>query len=241
MATSEPSVSVRNVSKRFGRNEVLKNIDMEIEKGEIFGLLGPSGAGKTTLVRALAGLDTPTDGETRVFGEKMPDLKLMKRIGYMAQADALYEELSALENLEFFASLYGIGGTRRKERIHELMALMDLSDHLNVKAAKFSGGMKRRLSLVIALLHAPDMLLLDEPTVGIDPVLRRSIWNFFYELNRGGTTIIITTHVMDEAAKCSRLAMMQRGEIVAAGTPGQLKEDTGAGTLEEAFLVYGGD
>lgn len=241
MATSEPSVSVRSVSKSFRRNEVLKNIDLEIAKGEIFGLLGPSGAGKTTLVRALAGLDTPTEGETRVFGEKMPDLKLMKRIGYMAQADALYEDLSALENLEFFASLYGIEGKRRKGRINELMALMDLSDHLNVKTAKFSGGMKRRLSLVIALLHEPEMLLLDEPTVGIDPVLRRSIWDFFYELNRAGTTIIITTHVMDEAAKCSRLAMMQRGKIVAAGTPGQLKKDTGTGTLEEAFLVYGGD
>jgi len=241
MAISETSVSVESVTKTFGRNEVLKNIDLEIAKGEIFALLGPSGAGKTTLVRALAGLDTPTDGETRVFGEKMPDLKLMKRIGYMAQADALYEDLSALENLEFFASLYGIVGKYRKERINELMALMDLSDHLNVKTVKFSGGMKRRLSLVIALLHDPDMLILDEPTVGIDPVLRRSIWNFFYELNRGGTTIIITTHVMDEAAKCSRLAMMQRGQIVAAGTPGQLKKNAGTGTLEEAFLVYGGD
>lgn len=241
MAISETSVSVESVTKSFGRNEVLKNIDLEIAKGEIFALLGPSGAGKTTLVRALAGLDTPTDGETRVFGEKMPDLKLMKRIGYMAQADALYEDLSALENLEFFASLYGIVGKYRKERINELMALMDLSDHLNVKTVKFSGGMKRRLSLVIALLHDPDMLILDEPTVGIDPVLRRSIWNFFYELNRGGTTIIITTHVMDEAAKCSRLAMMQRGQIVAAGTPGQLKKNAGTGTLEEAFLVYGGD
>lgn len=241
MAISETSVSVESVTKSFGRNEVLKNIDLEIAKGEIFALLGPSGAGKTTLVRALAGLDTPTDGEIRVFGEKMPDLKLMKRIGYMAQADALYEDLSALENLEFFASLYGIVGKYRKERINELMALMDLSDHLNVKTVKFSGGMKRRLSLVIALLHDPDMLILDEPTVGIDPVLRRSIWNFFYELNRGGTTIIITTHVMDEAAKCSRLAMMQRGQIVAAGTPGQLKKNAGTGTLEEAFLVYGGD
>src|SRR5699024_8685083 len=241
MAISETSVSVESVTKSFGRNEVFKNIDLEIAKGEIFALLGPSGAGKTTLVRALAGLDTPTDGEIRVFGEKMPDLKLMKRIGYMAQADALYEDLSALENLEFFASLYGIVGKYRKERINELMALMDLSDHLNVKTVKFSGGMKRRLSLVIALLHDRDMLSLDEPTVGIDPVLRRSIWNFFYELNRGGTMIIITTHVMDEAAKCSRLAMMQRGQIVAAGTPGQLKKNAGTGTLEEAFLVYGGD
>lgn len=241
MTTSESSVSIRSVSKSFGRNEVLKNIDLEIARGEIFGLLGPSGAGKTTLVRALAGLDTPTDGETRVFGEKMPNLKLMKRIGYMAQADALYEDLSALENLEFFASLYGIEGKRRKKRINELMALMDLSDHLNVKTAKFSGGMKRRLSLVIALLHEPEMLLLDEPTVGIDPILRMRVWDFFYELNRAGTTIIITTHVMDEAAKCSRLAMMQRGKIVAAGTPGRLKKDTGAETVEEAFLVYGGD
>src|SRR5699024_5401721 len=122
MTTSESSVSIRSVSKSFGRNEVLKNIDLEIARGEIFGLQGPSGAGNTTLVRAHAGLDTPPDGESRVFGEKMPNLKLMKRIGYMAQADALYEDLSAHENLEFFASLYGIEGKRRKKRINELMA-----------------------------------------------------------------------------------------------------------------------
>lgn len=241
MTTSETSVSIRNVSKIFGKREILKSIDLDIDKGEIFGLLGPSGAGKTTLVRELAGLDAPTEGENHVFGEKMPSLKLMKRIGYMAQADALYEDLSAEENLEFFASMYGIKGKRQKERITELMALMNLSDYMKDKTGNFSGGMKRRLSLVIALLHEPEMLLLDEPTVGIDPVLRKSIWDFFYELNKAGTTIIMTTHVMDEAAKCSRLAMMQRGEIVASGTPENLKKETDAETLEQAFLVYGRD
>ncbi|AKG73111.1 ABC transporter ATP-binding protein [Salinicoccus halodurans] len=241
MMTSESSVSIRNVSKSFGRKAILKNIDLEIQKGEIFGLLGPSGAGKTTLVRELAGLDSPTEGENYVFGEKMPSLKLMKRIGYMAQADALYEDLSAEENLKFFSSLYGMKGKHQNERINELMELMGLSDHLSERVGHFSGGMKRRLSLVISLLHEPEMLILDEPTVGIDPILRKSIWNFFYDLNKKGTTIIITTHVMDEAAKCSRLALMQRGIIVASGTPESLKKETDTETLEQAFLVYGGD
>lgn len=241
MATSEPSVSIRNVSKTIGRNEILRNIDLEIEKGGIFGLLGPSGAGKTTLIKELAGLDSPTEGENYLFGNKMPALRLMKRIGYMAQADALYGDLSAVENLKFFSSLYGMKGEFQQERIKKLMDLMNLSDDTDKIVADFSGGMKRRLSLAIALLHEPELLLLDEPTVGIDPVLRKSIWDFFYELNGEGTTIIITTHVMDEAAKCSRVAMMQRGKIVAAGTPENLVKETDTETLEQAFLVYGGD
>ncbi len=241
MTMGEWSVSIRDVSKSFGSKQVLRNIDLDIEKGEIFGLLGPSGAGKTTLIKQLAGLDSPTEGENYVFGEKMPNLKLMRRIGYMAQADALYEDLSADENLKFFSSLYGIKKEEQKTRINELMDMMGLSDHLHEVVRKFSGGMKRRLSLVISLLHKPEMIILDEPTVGIDPVLRKSIWNFFYELNEAGTTIIITTHVMDEAAKCGRLALMQRGKIVASGTPESLRKETDTENLEQAFLVFGGD
>lgn len=236
----QPIILINNVSKTFGKQTVLKNITLEIRKGEIFGFLGPSGAGKTTLVKELVGLDTPTEGENFVFGKKMPSLSLIERIGYMSQADALYTELSAKENLEFFASLYGLKGQQRKMRIDAVMETVQLSEDTNKLVSNFSGGMKRRLSLAASLLHEPELLILDEPTVGIDPVLRKSIWDRFYELKNGGTTVIVTTHVMDEAEKCDRLGMIRDGKLIAVGTPDELKIQTGSRTIEEAFLVYGG-
>ncbi|WP_339230090.1 ABC transporter ATP-binding protein [Oceanobacillus sp. FSL K6-2867] len=240
MSKRKSCISIQHVYKKFGKHVVLKDINLEIEKGEIFGLLGPSGAGKSTLVKELAGLDIPTSGDNYIFEEKMPTLKLMERIGYMAQSDALYEDLSANENLQFFASLYGLKGKKKKERIKEVMQLVDLSDHLNKLVSNYSGGMKRRLSLAIALLHEPEILILDEPTVGIDPVLRKSIWDAFYDLNKKGTTIIVTTHVMDEAEKCDRLGLMRDGAMIAVGTPESLRNETNTETIEQAFLVYGG-
>jgi ABC-2 type transport system ATP-binding protein len=240
MNHQEIIVSTRNVSKSFGKQAVLKDIDLEIFRGEIFGLLGPSGAGKTTLVKQLVGLDLPTSGENFVFQQRMPSLSLIERIGYMAQSDALYGELSAKENLEFFAALYGLKGERRQKRMKEVMEIVELSEHVNKLVSNYSGGMKRRLSLAIALLHEPELLILDEPTVGIDPVLRKNIWNSFYELKKKGTTIIVTTHVMDEAEKCDRLGMIRSGELIAVGTPEELRRNTNTATIEEAFLVYGG-
>lgn len=240
MSKQEPIVSICKVSKSFGKQQVLKNINLDILKGEIFGFLGPSGAGKTTLVKELAGLDTPSTGENFIFQQKMPSLKLMERIGYMAQSDALYGELSAKENLQFFSSLYGLNGKQQEARINEVMKIVDLSNDLNKLVNNFSGGMKRRLSLAAALLHEPELLILDEPTVGIDPVLRKSIWDSFYELKRKGTTIIVTTHVMDEAEKCDRLGMIRNGELIAVGSPEELKNNTNATSIEDAFLIYGG-
>ncbi|MGG0719004.1 ABC transporter ATP-binding protein [Robertmurraya massiliosenegalensis] len=240
MSTNEMIVSIQNVSKAFGKQKVLNDITLDIYKGEIFGLLGPSGAGKTTLVKMLTGLDTPNGGENFLFQEKMPSLKLIERIGYMAQSDALYGELTAKENLEFFGTLFGLKGKALQSRIGKVMDIVDLSEHLNKTVHHYSGGMKRRLSLAIALLHEPELLILDEPTVGIDPVLRKSIWDAFYELNEKGTTIIVTTHVMGEAEKCHRLAMIRDGRLIAVGTPEQLKARTGSSSIEEAFLVYGG-
>lgn len=234
-------VSIKDVTKHFGKHVVLKNIHLDILEGEIFGLLGPSGAGKTTLVKELSGLDTPTSGENIVLGQTMPKLEVINRIGYMAQSDALYEDLSAKENLQFFSSLYGLKGMKLKERIQEVMKLVDLTEHVNKLVSDYSGGMKRRLSLAIALLHEPELLILDEPTVGIDPVLRKKIWDAFYQLNEQGTTIIVTTHVMDEAEKCDRLGLMRDGSLIAVGTPSELKQHTNSATIEEAFLVYGGD
>ncbi len=240
MINEEVIVATKQISKSFGKQAVLRNISLEIYKGEIFGFLGPSGAGKTTLVKQLVGLDLPTAGENYVFDQKMPSLPIVEKIGYMAQSDALYSELSAKENLEFFAALYGLKGKQRKMRIAEVMEIVELTDHLNKLVSNYSGGMKRRLSLAIALLHEPKLLILDEPTVGIDPVLRQSIWNSFYELKKSGTTLIVTTHVMDEAEKCDRLGMLRDGQLIACGTPEQLKQITNSPNLEEAFLVYGG-
>jgi ABC-2 type transport system ATP-binding protein len=236
----ESIVSIQNVTKVFGKQTVLQEINLEIHKGEIFGLLGPSGAGKTTLVKQLIGLDLPTNGEVDLFGKRMPSLDLIQGVGYMSQSDALYTELSAKENLEFFATLYGLKGKERKKRIDEVMEIVQLTEHLNKLVSQYSGGMKRRLSLAAALLHEPDLLILDEPTVGIDPVLRQSIWDSFYELKNKGKTLIVTTHVMDEAEKCDRLGLIRDGHLIAVGTPSELKFQTNAATIEEAFLVYGG-
>ncbi|KQX64640.1 MULTISPECIES: ABC transporter ATP-binding protein [unclassified Paenibacillus] len=238
--TTDISIQLHGVSKQFDEKVVLDGITLAVPKAHIFGLLGPSGSGKTTLVRMIAGIDVPTSGTVHVLGQQMPQLAMLSKIGYMAQSDALYAELTAQENLEFFASLYGLAGTKRKQRIHDVMELVDLGSHLKKQISNYSGGMKRRLSLAISLLHEPGILILDEPTVGIDPVLRKSIWQELTNLSRQGTTILVTTHVMDEADKCHQLGMIRDGRLTAVGTPDELKQATSSATIEEAFLYYGG-
>ncbi|NCA80270.1 MAG: ABC transporter ATP-binding protein [Sphingobacteriia bacterium] len=237
---NSPCIRVEHVNKSFGKKQVLFDISINVPYSQILGLLGPSGSGKTTLVKLIAGIDVATEGQVYLLGEKMPQLSMMDKIGYMAQSDALYGELTAQENLQFFASMYHISKSKQKQRIEEVMQLVDLSDHLKKQVKQYSGGMKRRLSLAIALIHEPPILILDEPTVGIDPVLRKSVWNELYQLSNGGTTIIITTHVMDEVEKCDNLGMIRDGRLIAVGTPEELKEATNSDTIEEAFLVYGG-
>jgi ABC-2 type transport system ATP-binding protein len=233
-------ISVRGVTRKFDDKEVLHGITLTVRSGEIFGLLGPSGSGKTTLVKMIAGIDEATAGEIDVLGTRMPKLEMMNRIGYMAQSDALYAELTARENLECFGSLFGLRGGRLKQRMLDVMELVGLTGHLNLLVGAYSGGMKRRLSLAIALLHEPEVLILDEPTVGIDPVLRKSIWDELASLSARGATVLVTTHVMDEAGKCRRLGMLRDGNLIAAGTPEELMAGSGAASIEEAFLHYGG-
>ncbi|WP_410982570.1 ABC transporter ATP-binding protein [Bacillus cereus] len=235
----QPSVILQDVSKSFGKKEVLHNISLSVSDKEIFGLVGPSGSGKTTLIKMIAGISESTSGDVTVLGTKMPNLNEMKHIGYMAQADALYEELSAYENADFIATMYGLKGKHKKERIEEILTLVQLSQHAKKQVQHFSGGMKKRLSLAIALLHEPKLLILDEPTVGIDPVLRKSIWEKFYELKEQGTTIIVTTHIMDEAEFCERLGLIRDGKLIATGTPNDLKERTSSGRIEDVFLLEG--
>ncbi|MEK3901284.1 ABC transporter ATP-binding protein [Paenibacillus sp. FSL R7-0179] len=240
MDEGKPVIAVTHVNRAFDNKTVLKDITLQVHQAETFGILGPSGSGKTTLVKLLTGIDEVTSGEVTVLGVRMPKLAMLQQIGYMAQSDALYTELSAKENLEFFAALYGLKGGNRTRRIGDVMELVNLQEHLRKRVDQYSGGMKRRLSLAIALLHEPPLLLLDEPTVGIDPVLRQSIWKELKALNRKGTTIVLTTHVMDEAEKCDRLAMIRDGVLLAADTPAELLHATGTASIEEAFLYYGG-
>ncbi|MGJ7034196.1 ABC transporter ATP-binding protein [Anoxybacillus eryuanensis] len=233
-------IQLQHVYKQFHQKEVIHDVSLTVNEGEIFGMLGPSGAGKTTIVKMIAGIDTATKGEIHVLGVRMPSLQTMARIGFMAQSDALYGELTALENLDFFASIYGLKGKKKKQRIDEVLELVNLTDDRKKAIHQFSGGMKRRLSLAASLLHEPEVLILDEPTVGIDPLLRQAIWEELERIRQKGTTIVVTTHVMDEAEKCMRLAMIRNGQLIAIGSPEQLKKQTNALTLEQAFLQFGG-
>ncbi|MWV43031.1 ATP-binding cassette domain-containing protein [Paenibacillus sp. HJL G12] len=237
----ETTVKVQQVSKSFGKKTVLSNVNLNMEKGQIYGLIGPSGAGKTTLVKMLVGMDMPDEGMVEVLHTPMPSLTMLQHIGYMAQSDALYNELTGEENLRFFAAMFTMGKAEQKERIGYAADLVNLKDELGKKVSAYSGGMKRRLSLAIALIHNPSVLILDEPTVGIDPELRQSIWNELTRLkNDEHKTIIVTTHVMDEADKCDMLAMVREGRILTRGTPEQLRQQFRANSLEEVFLQAGG-
>lgn len=233
-------IDVKGVSKSYGKTKVLRDIHLQIQRGQIYGLIGPSGSGKTTLVKLIVGIDSADEGDVEVFGKKMPNLDLLKDIGYMAQSDALYLELTGYENLAFFASLYPMKKTEMKKRIAYAAELVKLKGELKKKVSAYSGGMKRRLSLAIALVHDPKILILDEPTVGIDPELRLSIWNELMHLkNEHQKTILITTHVMDEAEKCDIVAMVRNGALIKNGSPADLKAAYGASQLEEVFLQAG--
>lgn len=234
-------IVLNQVSKSYGDKEALKEVSLGVPYGGIYGLLGPSGCGKTTTVKIMSGILEPTSGETFVLGEKMPQLNLMNKIGYMAQSDALYSMLSGEDNLAFFAQVYGMKREQYLVRIREVMELVSLAEDQSRPVYAYSGGMKRRLSLAMAILHHPKVLILDEPTVGIDPLLRQDIWAELYRMCDQGVTIVVTTHVMDEALKCHRLAMMRRGRLIAEGTPQELQDNIGAKSIEEAFIHYGGD
>lgn len=236
----ESTIKVNQVSKSFGKKPVLSDIHLSIEKGQLFGLIGPSGAGKTTLVKMIVGMEKADTGTIHVLDEKMPNLSLLQEIGYMAQSDALYVELTGEENLHFFASLFGLTKVAQKKRITYVSNLVNLTDDLKKRVAAYSGGMKRRLSLAIALIQDPKILILDEPTVGIDPELKLSIWKEFLRLkNEEHKTIIVTTHVMDEAVKCDYVAMVRDGRILTSGTPNELKALYGTDDFDEVFLKAG--
>jgi ABC-2 type transport system ATP-binding protein len=210
-------------------------LTLEINEGEIFGLLGPNGSGKTTLMRMLVGLVKPDSGSVTVLGRPVSEKAHLAQLGYMTQAGALYGDLTVRQNIEFFA---GMCGGVSKQRIDEVLALVELSDRAGSQVSVLSGGLKQRASLACALVHRPRLLILDEPTVGVDPTLRAAFWRNFRAMAAGGVTIIVSSHAMDEAERCDRLAFMRAGRLLAAGTPGQMIERAHTATLEQAFLAF---
>ena len=229
------AVSAHGVRKRYGSVEALSGLDVEVRAGEIYGLLGPNGSGKTTLIRCIAGLVRPDAGDITVLGRAPAEAASAGRLGYMTQSPALYGDLSVEENLDFFARLEGVDDT--DDRIDEVLATVDLAERKRSIVNSLSGGMRTRVSLAAALLHQPDLLLLDEPTVGVDPVLRREFWAHFRRLAAGGTTILVSSHVMDEASRCDRLGLILGGTLLAEGTSADLIRQTAAPDLETAFLA----
>jgi len=223
----EISVEVRNLTKRFDRFTAVDNVNFSVKKGEIFGFLGPNGAGKSTTIKMLCGILSPTDGTGTVSGYdivKEQD-KIKRSIGYMSQKFSLYHDLTVRENLEFFGSIYGLYGRRLKDRIHYVKNMAGIGDRMDSKVDILPGGIKQRLALGGAILHDPPVLFLDEPTSGVDPLMRRNFWELIYQFSRKGKTIFVTTHYMDEAEHCNRMALVIAGRIIALDTPDNLKQN----------------
>ncbi len=227
------SVSVEDLVVTRGRTQVLHGLTFTLEKGRVTGLLGPSGGGKTTLMRALVGVQSGVQGRISVLGERPGTPSLRWRVGYVTQAPAVYTDLTIGENLAYFAAVLGVGQSRC-EQVLESVGLADRPEQI---VHTLSGGQQARVSLATALLGTPELLLLDEPTVGLDPVLRRDLWELFATLAAGGTTLLISSHVMDEAKRCDRLLLLREGLLVADDTPAALLAQTGAADVEGAFLV----
>ncbi len=230
---SSPAIEAKALRVVRGGAEVLHELDLEVPVGQITGLLGPSGCGKSTLMRAIVGVQLVQGGSVTVLGEAAGSAGLRARVGYVTQAPSVYLDLSVEENLRYFATIV----RAVPARVAEVMRAVDLEPLAGRPVGSLSGGQVARVSLATALLNEPPLLVLDEPTVGLDPVLRRDLWSTFRELADAGTTLLVSSHVMDEADRCDRLLLMRDGSILAVGTPAELRADTGADDLDGAFLA----
>ncbi len=233
-----PAVRAIGLAKAFGPIRAVDDITFDLPPGRIFGLLGPNGSGKTTLIRLLLGMTRPTAGRAEVLGVAMPSRANLGRIGYMTQADGIYAALTVGENAGFFAAAYGV---REDDAVTSALEVVGLADRRGSIAGTLSGGQRRRLSLACALIHRPEILFLDEPTVGVDPLLRVQFWEHFRSLAAAGRTLVVSSHVMDEADRCDELLLIRSGRVVARGSGQDLRQRAGTDDLELAFLRLGGD
>lgn len=232
------AVTIDNLVKTFGSFTAVDHVSLEVSKGEIFGFLGPNGAGKSTTIRMLCGLLSPTSGKASVEGfdvATQPE-DIRRNIGYMSQKFSLYDDLTVEENIEFFSGIYGVPREKREARKDYVLDMAGIRERRSSLTRELSGGWKQRLALGCAILHEPPILFLDEPTSGVDPIARRSFWDLIYELSGMGHTIFVSTHYMDEAEYCHRLALMYKGKLIALGTPKQLREEAGLPSMEEVFV-----
>lgn len=234
MNQKQIAITASGLTMRFGSLVAVDNVDLEIEKGSIYGFLGPNGSGKSTTIRMLCGLLTPSSGSATVMGmdTKKESESLKQKIGYMTQRFSLYEDLSVKENLQFISEIYAVSRKERKHRVIELLDSFKLTDRAKQRSGTLSGGQKQRLALAAATLHKPEILFLDEPTSAVDPQNRRDFWETLFELAEQGTTILVSTHYMDEAARCHRLAILDEGVKVADGSPRQLGESISSHVVE---------
>jgi ABC-2 type transport system ATP-binding protein len=237
-APAGPAIRAVDLVKTFGQIRAVDGISFELEPGRIYGVLGPNGSGKTTLIRLLTGLAKASEGRAEVLGVLMPSRENLAHVGYMTQADGVYPTLSVFDNARFFAAAYGVSD---KEAITDALSVVDLADRAKAAAMDLSGGQRRRLSLACALIHKPAVLFLDEPTVGVDPLLRAQFWSHFRALADSGTTIVVSSHVMDEADRCDELLFVRSGKVIARGTSAALRQRAGTDDLEQAFLSFAGD
>jgi ABC-2 type transport system ATP-binding protein len=227
------AVEVRDLVVVRGGRQVLDSLTFTIASGGVTGLLGPSGCGKSTLMRSLVGVQQLTSGSVQVLGEEAGGKSLRHRIGYLTQEPSVYDDLTVTENLRFFAKVLGLG----RDEVDRSIDAVDLRSHADQVVGRLSGGQRSRASLAVALLGHPDLLVLDEPTVGLDPVLRRDLWALFHRIADAGTAVFVSSHVMDEAERCDRLMLMREGRIIADGTPGEIRQKSGSDDIEAAFLA----
>ena len=234
-------ILTENLTKKYGSFVALDKLSLNIEKGEIFGLLGPNGAGKTTFIKLLLGLLQPTFGKSKIFDTETPNDIISPRIGYMPQEIALYLDMTVNENIKLFGELYGMKKEEIAKREEELLNIIGLEKWRKKVVSTLSGGMRHRVSLACSLIHQPDLLVLDEPTVGVDPELRASFWKYFHSLKDSGKTILMTTHYMDEANNCTKIGLIRQGKLIAKGSPKEIQKKAAKSTLEDAFLALAGE
>jgi ABC-2 type transport system ATP-binding protein len=240
----QPAVLTRSLFKRFGDFVAVDHVNLEVAKGEIFGFLGPNGAGKSTTIRILCGLLEPTDGVGYVagFDVRTQSEQIKRNIGYMSQKFSLYDDMTVAENIDFFSGIYGVPRAKRDDRKEYVLRMAGLEENRKTMTRLLAGGWKQRLALGCAILHEPPILFLDEPTSGVDPIARRRFWELIYQLSAAGHTVFVSTHYMDEAEYCHRIALMYRGKVIALGTPAELKagmvtRELPEPTMEDVFIA----